>query len=241
MYFALRFRYMVSLVAWSRVAILLAWLLLPPVLGLICVIRCWRSKRPPAGWKKVSPVVVGTAVLANWIVFVLYLVTEQVGGVGVDYHISRLTPVLLAFSLLSIIVSIATYAGRRSLLLANILLLTMWFGIAYAPEHWLAREDIGTVTVDDHPVPAVIYIGNPRQSEAEAIALVHVPKVGDYFFDFGEETFREASKNEFIPLHYGAWTWKSMIHGQFRPPLPFRHVNECRIPLSDGRVVTVAF
>jgi len=32
-----------------------------------------------------------------------------------------------------------------------------------------------------------------------------------------------------------------MNQGQFRPPLPFLNVNECRIPMADGRVMTVAF
>ena len=73
--------------------------------------------------------------------------------------------------------------------------------------------------VDAVPVPATVYIGNPRQSEAEAIALVHVPNVGDYLVDFSEETFRQASKPEFITLYYGAWTWKPMTHGRFGPAL----------------------
>jgi hypothetical protein len=74
----------------------------------------------------------------------------------------------------------------------------MRFSIAYSPEHWLEREGFGSVRVDDRPVPATVYIGNP--SEAEAIALVHVPNVGDFLVDFSEETFREASKHEFIAL-----------------------------------------
>jgi hypothetical protein len=64
---------------------------------------------------------------------------------------------------------------------------------------------------------------------------------GSYFLDFSEETFREASKYEFVPLPFGAWTWKPMTHGEFGPPLPFRNVNEYRIPLSGGRVLTVEF
>ena len=86
-----------------------------------------------------------------------------------------------------------------------------------------------------------MYIGNPRQSEAESIGLVHVPGVGDYFLDFGEETFRRASKREVVTLPFGAWTWRQITGGKFSPPLPFQHVNECRIPLSGGRVLTVAF
>src|SRR3954470_1677310 len=49
----------------------------------------------------------------------------------------------------------------------------------------------------------------------------------------GRQEWKEAS--------HRAWTWKPMNQGQFRPPLPYLNVNECRIPMSDGRVVTVAF
>ena len=233
---------MVSVADWVRTVILLAWLFSPPVLALICVARWRKSTQPLAGWKRLSPLVVGTAVLANWVAFAIYLATGWDGGVGTEHRVSHLTFALVVFSLVSLIASVGTCRRRWSLLTANILLLTMWFVMAYSPGHWLARVDeFSTVTVDDRAVPAIVYIGNPRLSEAEEIALIHVPTVGDYFFDFGEEMFREASQHEFIPLHYGVWTWKPMIHGQFRPPLPSHHINECRIPLADGRVVTVPF
>lgn len=238
--------HMIPPAVWSdpakwRIAVLFAGLLLPPILGLFCVARGRKRKRSPHGGKSNSPIILGAAVLANWIVFVFYLATEKIGGLGVDYHLSRFTPLLLTLSLFLLAVSIPAKSFRWSLLVANFLLLVMWFTIAYSPEHWLERQDFGRVKVDDHPVPATVYIGNPRQSEAEAIALVHVPNVGDYLVDFSEETFREASKHEFVTLYYGAWTWKTMTQGRFVPPLPFREVNECRIPLSDGRVVTIAF
>jgi len=101
--------------------------------------------------------------------------------------------------------------------------------------------DVVSVRVDDRPIPATMYLGKPRQSEAEAFAVVEVPGVGDYFLNFGEETFREASKHEFVALPFGAWTWRIMSHGEFGAPLPFRNVNEYRIQLSGGRVLTVAF
>lgn len=222
------------------IAIRLAGLLVPPIIGVVCVVRGWKSKRPLQGWKRPSPFVLGAVVLANWVVFVAYVASEQIGA-GIDYHISRFTSVLLLFSLLSLVVSLSTYAFRGSLLFANTLLLVMWFSIAYAPGHWLDREDLGSVRVNGRPVPSMVYIGDPRRSEAEAIALVHVPGVGDYFVDFGEETFRGTSNHEFVNLRCGAWTWKPMTSGQFRPPLPFVNVNEVRIPLNDGRVVTINF
>jgi hypothetical protein len=90
-------------------------------------------------------------------------------------------------------------------------------------------------------VSAAVYIGNPTSNEADAIALVHVPSVGNYLVDFSSETFREASSDEVVVLNVGAWTWNPMKQGQFRAPLPFLHVNECRIPISDGRVMTIMF
>lgn len=222
------------------IAIRLAGVLLPPLIGLFCVVRGWKSNRPVQGWKRTSPVVLGAVVLANWAIFVMYVANEQI-GVGIEYHISRFASVLLLFSLLSVAVSTCTYAHRKSLVTANTLLLVMWFSIAFAPGHWLEREDLGSVRVNGRPVPSMVYIGDPRRSEAESIALVHVPGVGDYFVDFGEETFRETSKHEFVNLRCGAWTWKPMTSGQFRAPLPFINVNEVRIPLQDGRLVTITF
>ena len=67
----------------------------------------------------------------------------------------------------------------------------------------------------------VLALSSRAQSEAEAIAVVHVPGVGDYFLDFSEETFREASKHELVALPFGAWTSRTMSHGKFGPPLPF--------------------
>lgn len=222
-----------------RVCFRLAGLLLPPALALVCVIRGWKT-RSLGEWNKISPVLLGVVAVINWIVLVCFIANEKV-GVGLDYNLSRWTPALLGLSLLSVVVSICAYAFRRTLLTASTLLLFMWFDIGYAPTHWLERVDFGNVTVDGQPMPAAVYIGNPTLSEAEAIALVHVPGIGNYFVDFSSENYREASSYEVIVSHFGAWTWKPMNQGQFRPPLPYLQVNECRIPMSDGRVMTVAF
>jgi len=175
-------------VALWRVGLGLAGLLFPPMLGLIGVIRGWK-KQPVADRKRISPVALGMATLANWAVLLYFMLTEKL-GVGLDYHPSRLAPALLGLSLLSLLVSSGAYASRRTLLVANFLLVFMWFDTGYAPGHWLDREDFGSVTVNGEPVPATVYVGNPRFSEAEAIALVHVPSIGNYFFDFSSETFR---------------------------------------------------
>ncbi|HVO81408.1 MAG TPA: hypothetical protein VMT28_11790 [Terriglobales bacterium] len=214
---------------------------MPPILGLVGAIKGWKHRQLPRERKEFSSVALGTAVLANWLVLGFYVVTEQIGGVGIDFHIVRFTGAFLILSFLLLMFSIRAQSFRVGLSLASFLALVLWFSVAYAPQHWLARMNFESVTVDGRPVPAVMYIGNPRQSEAEAIALVHVPNVGDYFFDFGEETFREASKHDVVALPFGAWSWRQMTYGKFWPPLPSRHINECRIPLSSGRVLTVDF
>lgn len=101
--------------------------------------------------------------------------------------------------------------------------------------------DFSTVQVDDHAVPASAYIGNPTDNEAVAIVLVHVPSVGDYVFDFENEKYREAPKHEFIRLHFGALSLKSMRAGRFVAPLPFHNLNEFRIAASNGHTVKVQF
>jgi hypothetical protein len=227
--------------AFWRIVVVLAGLLLPPVLGLLGAIRGWKQRNRRPERKGFSSITLGVAIFVNWLVFGFYVVTEQIGGLAINYHIDRWIGVFLILSLSLLILSLRARSFRAGLSLANLLLLVMWFSIAYAPQHWLERTSFERVTVDGRPVPATMYMGNPRQSEAEAIALVHVPGVGDYFVDFGDETFRAASTHEVVALPFGAWTWRQMTHGKFGPPLPFRNINECRIPLSGGRVLTVGF
>jgi hypothetical protein len=126
---------------------------------------------------------------------------------------------------------------------AGFLLLALTAGavwLIYAPAHWLTPFS-GAVMVDEHPVQADLYIGHPTDSEAEAIALVHVPGVGDYFLDFKQEKYREASSNEFVHFKRGVWTFAPMNEGRFVRPLPFRGINEFRLPPSNGHTVTVQF
>ena len=114
----------------------------------------------------------------------------------------------------------------------------LWF--VYAPEHWLHAINSAAVRVDGRPVRAEVYIGQPTDNEAQAIALVHVPDVGDYFLDFEEEEYREASSRDFVRMKRGAWTLKSMRDGHFLVPLPFQKLNEFRFS-SRGRIVAVQF
>lgn len=128
-------------------------------------------------------------------------------------------------------------------LIAGLLLFAVIAGglwLFYVPAHWLTPFT-GTVTVDEHPAQAELYIGNLTHSEAEAIAFVHVHGVGDYFLDFEQERYREASDHEFIRFKRGVWTFAPMNAGQFVAPLPFRRINEFHIAASNGHIVAVQF
>lgn len=115
----------------------------------------------------------------------------------------------------------------------------LWF--MYVPEHWLTRVGFGTVTVDNRPAQADLYIGHPTENEAEAIAFVHMPAVGDDFLDLEGEAYREASSHEFVRFDRGVWTFRSMNKGPFGALLPFRKVNELRFSSSKGHRIVVQF
>jgi hypothetical protein len=110
-----------------RVSIAAIWLLSPPILAALAF-RLWRQKQRPVGWKAAWPIVTGAAVLANWVLFVAFLATGQIGGFGSHYMTTRLADVFLLVSLLVLIASILTYVGRWQLSLASLLMLALWFG-----------------------------------------------------------------------------------------------------------------
>lgn len=125
------------------------------------------------------------------------------------------------------------------LILAAVAFVMLW--LIYSPEHCLRRIDWVAVKVDDQAVPATVYLGNPTNRESEGVMLVHVPGGGNYFFSFDNEKYREASSQEFVRFYVGAWTFKSMLAGQFADPLPSQQMNEFRIASSNGHTVTVQF
>ena len=94
--------------------------------------------------------------------------------------------------------------------------------------------------MDEHQVNADIFFGEP-DGEAGAIVLVHLKDGRDYFLNFGTEKVRQGSTSEYARLFDGAWCFRSMQEGPFHEPLPFRNLNEFRIPTQDGHVVSVQF
>ncbi len=230
---------MTVLIAGVRATLLLAWLLSPPVL-LLLALRDWRRTRPAESWKIRLWKAVGSAVLANWILFVFLLIKAQT-PYGSIFQTSHLTDVLLFLSCFALVSSIAAYPARCSLLLANVLLITLWVTIAYTPAHWLKKADFGSVKIDERPASASVYIGNPTDSEAEAIVLVHLAAAEDYFLSLGEEKVRVAAEHEYVRPPGGIWCFRSMRDMVFTEPLPFRNINEFRIASPKGGVVSVQF
>jgi len=110
-----------------RVSIAAIWLLSPPFLAVLAL-RLWRREQRPIGWKAPWPLITSAAVLANWILFIAFVVTGQIGGFGSHYITTRLADVFLVVSLLVLIASILAYVGRWQLSLASVLMLAFWVG-----------------------------------------------------------------------------------------------------------------
>jgi hypothetical protein len=101
-------------------------------------------------------------------------------------------------------------------------------------------RSFATVTVDNHPVNAEAYLGNPTDNEAEAFLLVNINGVGNYLLNLEEETYREVSSREFVHLPGGVVIVGPISKGQWVTPLPFKNLNEFRVS-SRGQLVIVKF
>jgi hypothetical protein len=230
---------MSNAVIWIRAALLLTIILLPSVFVFIFVMRAYKARQRSSGFT--FSLLMGAAALANWFLFVSYLLTDQFVGAVFHSYVSEFVIAILTATVLLVALSNSVQVGRWMLVSCNLVVLFLWFAFAYTPQHWFWRTEIGSASVGDRATPVVVYIANPRESEAESIALVAVPDVGNYFIDFRDETFRRASKFEFLPLHYGIWTWRAAPQGTFRQPLPYQQVNQTRIGLADGQVLSIDF
>ena len=103
-----------------RTSIAAIWLLSPPVLAILAVMR-WRRGGRRAGWKGVWPVVFASAVLINWLLFLALLLAGQIGGFGSHYMTTRLADGFLLLSLAMLIASLIASVGRWQLSLASVL------------------------------------------------------------------------------------------------------------------------
>lgn len=135
------------------------------------------------------------------------------------------------------------WTWRKGLLLTLLFAFgAMWFWFAVSPAHWFRRVDFGAVKVDGHRVDADIFFAEPN-GEAEAIALVRLKDGQDYFLDFGSEKWRRGNKSEYVRLFAGVWFLPSIPKSLYpeQEQLPFRNLNEFRIPTQDGHEVSVQF
>ncbi len=218
-----------------RAVLILLWLL-SPAFFLFLYLRGLRSAMSIRGrririWLAVSSVAI------NWILFVALLIRSQT-PYGMIFQTSLLTDFLLGLSCFGVVLGIRKWP----LAMANVALITLWVAIAYAPAHWLGHWRAQcTVRVNGQQVSATLFLGNPYDSEAEEIALVDIPGVGDYFLSFGAEKVRLASEKELVHLPGGIWDFKSLRQMSFVEPLPSTELNQFRIAAPDGRVIDVQF
>jgi hypothetical protein len=110
-----------------RVGIAAMWLLSPPFLAVLAM-RLWKRRERPIGWKAAWPLITAAAVLANWVLFVAFVLAGQIGGFGSHYMTTRLADVFLLASVVVLIASILAYVGRWQLSLASTLMLALWVG-----------------------------------------------------------------------------------------------------------------
>jgi hypothetical protein len=110
-----------------RLSVAAMWLLSPPVLAVLAV-RLWTRNERPVGWKAAWPLITAAAVLANWVLFIAFVLTGQIGGFGSHYMTTRLADVFLLASMMVLVASILAYVGRWQLSLASTLMLALWVG-----------------------------------------------------------------------------------------------------------------
>jgi len=219
-------------------SLLVTWLVSPVVLAIAALLS-WRRKCHQIRWR-VVPLTIAALILILWSQFIVSMVRAQT-PYGMYYQTSSLTDVLLIASVIVFSASATASAGKWKLFAASLLLVSLWIGVIYAPAHRLERIDLGEVTVNEHHVPAAVYIGQPTDMEAEAIALVHTSIAGDYFFDFGSEKVRTAGTHEYLRLPGGAWCFRSVRDMKFVEPLPSQRVNEFRVASPNGGILSWQF
>ena len=110
-----------------RIGVAAIWLLSPPILATLAVMR-WRRAERKAGWKGVWPIVAASAVPLNWLLFLAFLLAGQVGGFGSHYMTTRLADWFLLLSFGVLIGPMTAYVGRWQLSLASVLVLALWVG-----------------------------------------------------------------------------------------------------------------
>ncbi len=222
-----------------RALSLISWLV-SPVFLTIFALFAWRRTHDNAGTRRLLPLALITALLADWVLFIVILARSET-PYGAYYKPSWNTAALLSLALAALFSSFTVRTGRWQLAMASALLVSLWVCVVYAPGHWMTRVDFGSVLVGDQPVAASIYFGHPTDSEADAVALVRLQDGRDYFLDFGSEKVREGRRSEYFRLFRGVWCFDNMEAGAFVDPLPNATMNQFRFRSRTGDLITVQF
>ena len=237
---ALQFRLMATTHSVLIVTANILWLGSPLILTALGL-HDWKRKRLDTSLRQELPLALGTVLLAD-LAFFVYFVIHSATPYGMYFRTSWATAALLLLSFIAAIAALAGGTGRWQLALASALIVSLWVCIGYAPAHYLRRANFGTVTIDDHPAAADVYLGHPTDMEAEAFALVRMEHGGgNYVLNFDSETARPASESEYVRIPGGVWFLRSMQRGTFAEPLPSRQLNQFRVRSGDGHVITVQF
>jgi hypothetical protein len=115
---------------------LIVVLLLPAILALMAF-RQFRRMSRDVGWRRVALL---TAILANWLLLILFLA----GGFGTRHLSTRLADILLVSALLLAIGSAAPSVGKWKLVTATFLLLSFWI---WTEQHLASRDNGSMLSV----------------------------------------------------------------------------------------------
>lgn len=112
-----------------RLSFAVVWLLSPVMLVLFAV-RQWKlaPRQHSARLKNAWPIVVATAIACDWILFVVFLATGQIGGFGTHFLTNPTFGVFFWASLVVLIASFGAGIARAKLCAASALVSALWFG-----------------------------------------------------------------------------------------------------------------
>ena len=110
-----------------RISVAAMWLFSPPILAVLAF-RLGKRNERSIGWKAAWPLITAAAVLANRVLFIAFVLGGKIGGFGSQYMTTRLADVFLLVSVIVLVASILSHAGRWQLSLASTLMLVLWVG-----------------------------------------------------------------------------------------------------------------
>jgi hypothetical protein len=110
-----------------RVSIAAVWVLTPVIL-IGFAIREWYVAGRAEPRRRLMPIAVALAVLADWASFLVLVALGFIGGFGSHYATTRMANWFIVGSLALLVLAIATRVARGKLALASLLVLALWVG-----------------------------------------------------------------------------------------------------------------